>query len=101
MVFFQHPGSDLDIFATGVLEVVLEHVEFRHGLYLEGLAVFFHPLAPDRKPAFGEVGADERMDLEGDVVLVLIEQQIFEVVFDFVNVKDGGTDWTEDCRVLF
>ena len=84
--------SNLDIFAVGVPEVVLEHVEIIYGFDFERFPVFLHPLAPDRKQAFGEVSADEGMYLKRDVVLVLVEKQILEVVFDFVNVKDGGTD---------
>ena len=39
------------------------------------------------------VGTDEGMHLEGDIVFVLVEQQVFEVVLDLVDVENGGADF--------
>ena len=39
--------SEGDVFAAGVLEIVLQGVEVGHGLHLEGFAVFPHPLVTD------------------------------------------------------
>ena len=83
----------LDVVAVGVLEVVLQYVEFGHRLHLEFLSVFLHPFATNRKQAiYAEVGIDEGMHLQGQMVLVLVDHKVLEVVFDLVNEEDSGAD---------
>ena len=88
----QH-SLQLDVVAIGVLEVVLQRMEFGHRLHLEFLSVLFHPFAANRKqPVYAKVGIDEGMHLQSDMVLVLVDEEVLEVVFDFVNVEDGRAD---------
>ena len=86
---WQHFLLDLYVVAVGVEEVILQHVEIRHGLHLEGFSIFLHPLAANRKQAFRKVGIDERMHLQRDVVLVLVEEQVFEVVVFVPDVVEA------------
>ena len=77
---------EFDVVAIGVLEVVLQHVEFGHRLHFEFLSVFLHPFSANRKQAiYAEIGIDERMHLQGQMILVLVGHEVLEVVFDFVN----------------
>ena len=46
-VFSYSRCSEGDVVAVGILEVVLQGMEFGHGLYLEGFAIFLHPLVTD------------------------------------------------------
>ena len=90
----QEPPLELDVVAVGVLEVVLQYVEFGHRLHLEFLAILLHPFAANRKQAiYAEVGIDEGMHLQGQMVLVLVDHEVLEMVFDFVNEEDGGADF--------
>ena len=93
-VFCGSTSLQLDAVAVGVLEVVLQYVEFGHRLHLEFLAVFLHPFATNRKQAiYAKVGIDEWMYLEGQMVLILVNHEVLEVIFDFVDEKDGRANF--------
>ena len=92
-VFCGSTSLQLDVVAVGVLEVVLQYVEFGHRLHLEFLAVFLHPFAANRKQTiYAEVRIDEGMYLQSQMVLVLVDHEVLEMVFDFVDEEDGGAN---------
>ena len=89
-----HPNIFLkrNIITVFIQEIVLQYVERLDFLHVNLLVVLPSPFSCNGEESLGEIGEDERMNLQRHLSLVLVEEQVFEAVFYLVDVNERRLD---------